>query len=175
MLKEKCPGRVIVFTRTKSRADACARRLSKQGFATSSIHSNRSQSQRTRALADFSKGKIDVLVATDVLSRGIDVSAVNYVLNFDVPRNPEDYVHRIGRTGRAGESGHAITFVSPDEISNLRDIEYLLNSIIPTFELEGFVYDSGRVVPSANRPAQKKATAPFSSGRSRSFNRRRSR
>ena len=170
MLKEKCPGRVIVFTRTKHRADACAKRLNKQGFATSSIHSNRTQSQRSRALADFSKGKIDILVATDVLSRGIDVSEVNYVLNFDVPVNPDDYVHRIGRTGRAGETGHAITFVGPDEISNLRDIERSLNSVIPTYELEGFDYTSHRVVPSANRPAKKKAAAPFSSKRSGGYN-----
>lgn len=165
ILKEKCPGRVIVFTRTKRRADACARRLSKQGFSTGSIHSNRTQSQRSRALADFSKGKIDVLVATDVLARGIDVCEVSYVLNFDVPNSPDDYVHRIGRTGRAGESGRAITFVSPDEISSLRDIEHFLDNVIPTYELEGFDYTCRRIVPSADRTAKKKVAAPFSSRR----------
>lgn len=175
LLKEKSPKRVIVFTRTKHRADACARRLSQQGFSTNAIHSNRSQSQRSRALSDFAKGKIDVLVATDVLARGIDVSDVNYVLNFDVPLNPDDYVHRIGRTGRAGESGHAITFVSPDEINNLRDIEHFLDSVIPVYELEGFSYDSPRIVPSATRAAKKKVPAPFSSRRGAAPSRQRRR
>ncbi|MDR3053284.1 MAG: DEAD/DEAH box helicase [Coriobacteriales bacterium] len=166
VLKAKGCSRVIVFTRTKSRADSCAKRLNKLGFATQAIHADRSQSQRERALIDFKKGKIDILVATDVLARGIDVSDVSHVFNYDVPTNPEDYIHRIGRTGRAGESGQAITFVGPDELSSLREIEQLLNMVIPTYDLEGFAYRETRIVPSPSRSAKKKQ-APVFSGRRR--------
>ncbi|MEF9840985.1 MAG: DEAD/DEAH box helicase, partial [Raoultibacter sp.] len=105
VLQEKGCERVIVFARTRSRADSCTRRLRKAGFAAEAIHSDRSQAQRKRALDGFSKGKTDILVATDVLARGIDVSNVDYVINYDLPDMPEDYIHRIGRTGRAGEDG----------------------------------------------------------------------
>jgi ATP-dependent RNA helicase RhlE len=165
MLRAKGAKRVIVFTRTKSRADACAKRLNREGIKACAIHSDRSQSLRERALSDFKQDKVDVLVATDVLSRGIDVSEIRYVFNYDVPTNSEDYVHRIGRTGRAGESGTAYTFVSPDELSQLREIENLINQVIPTYDLEGFNYREGRIVPSANRSAKKKAAPAFSSRR----------
>jgi ATP-dependent RNA helicase RhlE len=165
MLKAKGGKRVIVFTRTKSRADACAKRLNREGISATAIHSDRSQGQRERALADFKQEKVDVLVATDVLSRGIDITEVSYVFNYDVPTNSEDYVHRIGRTGRAGESGMAYTFVSPDELSKVRDIENLIDQVIPTYDLEGFAYREGRIIPSSNRTAKKKAPLAFSSRR----------
>jgi ATP-dependent RNA helicase RhlE len=165
MLKSKGSKRVIVFTRTKSRADACAKRLNREGIKACAIHSDRSQNLRERALSDFKQEKIDVLVATDVLSRGIDITEVSYVFNYDVPTNSEDYVHRIGRTGRAGESGMAYTFVSPDELSQLRDIENLINQVIPSYDLEGFNYREGRIIPSSNRPAKKKSVPAFSSRR----------
>ncbi|MCQ5105913.1 helicase-related protein, partial [Eggerthella lenta] len=97
-----------------------------------SIHSDKTQVQRKRALEGFSKGAIDVLVATDVLARGIGVSNIEYVVNYDLPESPEDYVHRIGRTGRAGETGYAISFVSPEAKAQLLDIEKLLGERIPT-------------------------------------------
>jgi ATP-dependent RNA helicase RhlE len=168
MLKTKGSKRVIVFTRTKSRADACAQRLIHEGIRACAIHSNRSQSQRERALADFRQNKVDVLVATDVLSRGIDVSAIRSVFNYDVPGNSEDYVHRIGRTGRAGENGMAYTFVSPDEVGKVREIEKLINRVIPTYDLEGFAYRAGRVIPSPNRSAREKPVPAFSRRRNSS-------
>ena len=122
VLKSEGTDRVIVFTRTKHRADACCRRLRRAGIACAPIHGDRSQNQRERALRDFRDGKVDVLVATDVLARGIDVSDVRYVVNFDVPEDPEDYIHRIGRTGRAGETGWALTFVTVNDAEDLFDI-----------------------------------------------------
>ena len=99
----------------------------------------------------FREGKVQVLVATDVMSRGIDVSGIDAVVNFDVPMDPEDYVHRIGRTGRAGATGHAYTFVAPDEISPLREIEYFTKKLVPVWDLPGFSYDAGRIVPQERR------------------------
>ena len=104
--------RVIVFARTRSRADATCRRLKRAGYSVEAIHSSRTQNQRRRALENFAAGTTDILVATDVLARGIDVDEVNYVVNYDLPTQAEDYVHRIGRTGRAGAKGRAISFVS---------------------------------------------------------------
>ena len=112
VLKKEGPERVIVFVRTKRRADTCVRRLARSGFKCEAIHGDRSQGQRQRALAAFRDGRVQVLVATDVLARGIDVSDVRYVINFDVPEEPTDYIHRIGRTGRAGEEGWSLTFVT---------------------------------------------------------------
>ncbi len=113
VLAERGHKRVIVFARTRSRADATCRRLKRAGYTAEAIHSDRSQNQRRRALDNFASGKTDVLVATDVLARGIDVEDVDYVVNYDLPTQPEDYVHRIGRTGRAGASGYAVSFASP--------------------------------------------------------------
>jgi ATP-dependent RNA helicase RhlE len=113
----------LVFTRTKHRANSLARYLEKAGIPCDRIHGNRSQPQRESALAAFKAGRIRVLVATDVASRGIDVEALSHVINFDVPSQPEDYVHRVGRTARAGATGEALTFVSPAEENGLRAIE----------------------------------------------------
>jgi len=113
----------LVFTRTKHRANRLAKFLDREGIACDRIHGNRSQPQRESALAAFKAGRIRVLVATDVASRGIDIEALPHVINFDVPSQPEDYVHRVGRTARAGATGEALTFVSPAEESGLRAIE----------------------------------------------------
>ncbi len=129
--------RVIVFCRTKHRADACCRRLRRTGVSCAPIHGNRSQNQRERALAGFRSGEVDVLVATDVLARGIDVTDVRYVVNFDVPADPEDYIHRIGRTGRAGETGWALTFVTADDAEDLFAIESLMGQVVPTWARAG--------------------------------------
>ena len=114
---------VLVFSRTKHRADRIVRKLSQQGFAAAVIHSNRSQGQRQRALDGFRSGRIRVLVATDIAARGIDVDLISHVVNYDTPNQAEDYIHRIGRTGRARSSGEAITFVAHEEESYLQQIE----------------------------------------------------
>ena len=138
VLEEKGSNRVIVFARTRSRADSCTRRLRRAGYAVEAIHSDRTQAQRKRALENFSNGKTNVLVATDVLARGIDVTEVDYVINYDLPNQPEDYVHRIGRTGRAGETGFAVSFVSAEQQPWLKDIEKLIKKTIPEMELANF-------------------------------------
>ncbi|MEG2211907.1 MAG: DEAD/DEAH box helicase, partial [Raoultibacter sp.] len=138
VLEEKGSKRIIVFARTKGRTDSCSRFLREAGYSAEAIHSDRSQRERKRALDNFSRGRTDILVATDVLARGIDVSDVNHVINYDLPDCPEDYVHRIGRTGRAGEAGLAVSFVSSDAKSTLRDIERLIGKEIPFMEMEGF-------------------------------------
>ena len=134
VLRREGPEHVIVFCRTKHRADSCCRRLRRAKISCAPIHGNRNQNQRERALAAFRRGECDVLVATDVLARGIDVSDVRYVINFDVPADPEDYIHRIGRTGRAGETGWALTFVTVDDVDDLMAIERLMGKVVPTFE-----------------------------------------
>jgi len=138
VLEEKGFFRVIVFARTRSRADSSCRRLRRAGYAVEAIHSDRSQNQRKRALDKFSKGDVNIITATDVLARGIDVSDVDYVINYDVPEQPEDYIHRIGRTGRAGSQGFAVTFVTPETESQLRDIEKLIKQEIPEMQLRDF-------------------------------------
>ena len=138
LLAEKGAERVIVFARMRSRADATCRRLKRAGYAAEAIHSDRSQNQRRRALDNFASGKTDVIVATDVLARGIDVEEVGYVVNYDLPTQPEDYVHRIGRTGRAGAAGFAVSFTCPETADALRDIEKLIKRPIPEMELASF-------------------------------------
>jgi len=132
---------VLVFTRTKHGANRLAKQLESDGISSSAIHGNKSQSARTKALADFKAGKIRMLAATDVASRGIDIRMLPHVVNFELPNVPEDYVHRIGRTGRAGEEGIAYSLVSADERSLLRDIEKLLKKPIPVKKIEGFDMD----------------------------------
>lgn len=137
-LDEKGHERVIVFARTRSRADSTCRRLKRAGFTVEAIHSDRSQNQRRRALDNFANGQTDVLVATDVLARGIDVENVDHVINYDLPTQPEDYVHRIGRTGRAGAAGYAVSFVSPETEDALKDIQKLIKREIPVMEIASF-------------------------------------
>ncbi|MEM9808526.1 MAG: DEAD/DEAH box helicase [Cyanobacteria bacterium P01_D01_bin.56] len=129
---------VLVFTRTKHGANRLADQLAKDGLKTAAIHGNKSQAARTRALRDFKQGKVQVLVATDVASRGLDIDQLPHVVNFELPNVPEDYVHRIGRTGRAGNEGQALSLVSNDEQSLLKGIEKLLKRKLPQSVIPGY-------------------------------------
>jgi ATP-dependent RNA helicase RhlE len=137
LLSDPLVARAIVFTRTKHRADQVARHLEACGVVASAIHGNKSQSQRERALGGFRDGRTRVLVATDIAARGIDVDGISHVVNFDLPDVPESYVHRIGRTARAGAEGRAIAFCSPDERDNWRAIENLIRQKVPVLEVVG--------------------------------------
>ena len=163
------PERVLVFCRTKHRVDDVSKTLKVAGIRVDVMHADRPQAARARALERFREGKVQVLVlvATDVMSRGIDVSGIDAVVNFDVPMDPEDYVHRIGRTGRAGATGHAYTFVAPDEISPLREIEYFTKKLVPVWDLPGFSYDAGRIVPQESRSTKRSTRTMFAGSRSR--------
>jgi superfamily II DNA/RNA helicase len=131
VLRDPAVDRALVFTRTKHGADKVVRGLVKSGIAAHAIHGNKSQNQRERVLADFRAGKIRTLVATDIAARGIDVDGISHVVNFDLPNEPETYVHRIGRTARAGAAGIAISLCAGDEVSYLRAIEKLIRLSIP--------------------------------------------
>lgn len=131
---------VIVFTRTKRDADRITEWLEAHSIAVAIMHADRTQRERTAALQGFRDGKSNVLVATDIASRGLDISGVSHVINYNVPEHPEDYVHRIGRTGRAGDEGEAFTLFSPDELLQLQAIEKLLNKTIERKKLDGFAY-----------------------------------
>lgn len=132
---------VLVFTRTKHVANKLAEQLDTDGITAAAIHGNKSQGARTRALADFKSGKVRVLVATDIAARGIDIDKLPYVVNFELPNVAEDYVHRIGRTARAGQEGHALSLVCVDELKLLRDIEKLLGKDIEKVYLAGYEID----------------------------------
>lgn len=132
---------VLVFTRTKHGANRLAQQLEKDGLSASAIHGNKSQGARTRALAGFKNGEVQVLVATDIAARGLDIDQLPHVVNYELPNVPEDYVHRIGRTGRAGNEGEAVSLVCVDELKLLRDIERLLKREIPKVVLEGYEPD----------------------------------
>ena len=147
LLKREEMRSVLVFTRTKHRANRLADQLAKRGIATDRIHGNRSQAQRTHALEGFKRGKYRVLVATDIAARGIDIDELSHVVNFDVPNVPDDYIHRAGRTARAGAVGEAVTFVAPDEMGDLKAIERAVGNSLPRLKLEGFDY--------AQRPAER--------------------
>ncbi|MEN6574967.1 MAG: DEAD/DEAH box helicase [Phycisphaerales bacterium] len=138
MLQNRQMFSVLVFSRTKHGADKISRTLEHAGIDSVAIHSGRSQSQRQRALDDFKQGKCQVMVATDIVARGIDVRGISHVINFDVPLFAQDYVHRIGRTGRACATGDAITFVAPDEHDQLRRIERFIGCRLALEEYEGF-------------------------------------
>jgi len=140
LLKGNAIENAIVFTRTKHRANRLHQYLERHGISADRVHGNRSQPQRTQALADFKSGRIRVLVATDIAARGIDVEGLSHVVNFDVPNVPEDYIHRVGRTARAGATGMAFTFVSPDEMNELRAIERAVAKVLPRKTLDGFDY-----------------------------------
>jgi ATP-dependent RNA helicase RhlE len=131
---------VIIFTRTKVGADKIYQRLRTAGHTVGIMHADRSQRERTDALAGFKAGKFEVLVATDVASRGLDIRNVTHVINYDVPENPEDYVHRIGRTGRAETEGDAFTLLTEDDLRRARAIERLIKREVPRRNVEGFQY-----------------------------------
>jgi len=147
LLKQEGMDSVLVFTRTKHGADRVVRHLEKAGIDADALHADRSQGQRTAALAAFKDGRTRVLVATDIAQRGLDIAGISHVINYDVPSQPEDYIHRIGRTGRATATGDAFTFMAPDEIGTVRLIERVLGTPIPRVRLAG--YDFGTVAESA--------------------------
>ena len=136
---------VLVFTRTKHGADKVVRSLQSDGIGAVALHGNKSQGQRTKALADFKRGTVEVMVATDIAARGIDIDQLPHVVNYDLPNVPHDYVHRIGRTGRAGADGEAISLVCVDEQGFLRDIERLIKRTIPLEVVPGFEPDPKEV------------------------------
>lgn len=159
LIKQQDLKQVLVFTRTKQGADRLTQQLARQGISTAAIHGDRNQLQRTQALESFKQGSIQVLVATEVAARGLDIEELTHVINFELPNNPEDYVHRIGRTGRAGAKGYAISLVSQEESNLLIDIEKLLKTKIKIEEIDAFKQKSVTQTVSA------KETAP--SGKSR--------
>jgi ATP-dependent RNA helicase RhlE len=150
VLKEEGMDQVLVFTRTKVGADALFSRIEKAGIEATVLHGDRDMRERQRALEDFAKGKVRLLVATDVAQRGLDIDGISHVINYDVPQNPEDYVHRIGRTGRAGASGTAITFLTAGELPQLREIEKVLGYKLPRITVEG--YETSFATPVETRP-----------------------
>jgi ATP-dependent RNA helicase RhlE len=141
LIKTQNWHQVLVFTRTKHGANKLAEQLNDDGITALAIHGNKSQSARTRALAEFKDGDLQVLVATDIAARGIDIDQLPHVVNYDLPNVPEDYVHRIGRTGRAGATGEAISLVCVDEKAFLHDIERLIKREIPSVVVPGFTPD----------------------------------
>ena len=143
LLKREAMESVLVFTRTKHGADRVVRHLERSGIHAAAMHADKTQPQRTRALEDFKSGQVRVLVATDIAQRGLDISGITHVINYDVPQQAEDYVHRIGRTGRAANEGDAFTFMAPDEIAMVRTIERVIGQEIPRISVPG--YDFGTV------------------------------
>ena len=137
----------LVFSRTKHGADKIARKLKSANHSVAVLHANRSQPQRVEALEGFKSGKYEVMVATDIAARGIDVAGVSHVINYDIPANPEDYVHRIGRTGRAAAVGEAFTITTPDQANDIRDIERFIGQKVPQLKLDGFDYHSAPTFP----------------------------
>jgi len=155
LIKDHGWYQVLVFSRTKHGANRIATQLGKKGITAAAIHGNKSQAARTRALADFKAGKVNVLVATDIAARGIDIVELPHVVNFDMPHVPEDYVHRIGRTGRAGSKGEAISLVSADEVKQLFDIERLTQKKLERIMVDDFVPVHNLPESLKNQPAPK--------------------
>ena len=147
---------VLVFTRTKHGADRLCRLLERDGLPCAALHGNKSQNARTRALGEFKAGRLRVLVATDIAARGLDIDQLPHVVNYELPNVPEDYVHRIGRTGRAGVTGEALSLVAPEERGQLRDIQRVLKREIETLQVAGFNPDA----PELNPPAPPQAQPP---------------
>jgi ATP-dependent RNA helicase RhlE len=160
LLQDAQMDMVLVFARMKHGADRLARQLEQKGIRTATLHANRSQAQRLKALKDFKSGAVRVLVATDIAARGIDVDGISHVVNFDFPSHPEDYVHRIGRTGRAHAVGDAISFVTPEDREELRALERFIGRGIVRKRAEGFDYSAAapaqnrRPLPPQNRTSQ---------------------
>ena len=172
ILRDQALNMVLIFTRTKHGADRVAKRLARDGITTATLHANRSQNQRLRALQDFKSGAVRVLVATDIAARGIDVDGISHVVNFDFPPHMEDYVHRIGRTGRANAVGDAISFVTRDDLAALRTLERFIGRGIVRKHAEGFDPKSfadlpreappprGRQQQQQQRPRQQQSARP---------------
>ena len=154
LLQTEKLDRVLVFTRTKHRADRICRQLENNRIKGAAIHSNRTQSQRQKALDGFKDGTYRVLVATDIVARGIDVDRISHVINYDLPSQAQDYVHRIGRTARAGATGTAISFLAAEQAGEFREIEVMLGETLPCSDLAGFTYME-RLIPNPDRTAKK--------------------
>jgi ATP-dependent RNA helicase RhlE len=159
LLRETSLNMVLVFSRTKHGADKIARKIEEQGIRTAALHANRSQNQRLRALKDFKSGAVRVLVATDIAARGIDVDGISHVVNYDFPMHSEDYVHRIGRTGRAHAVGDAISFVTPEDQGSLRSLERFIGRGIVRKRAEGFDYRAPGIAHTS-RPIQHHRQSP---------------
>jgi ATP-dependent RNA helicase RhlE len=151
--KEKM-SHVLVFTRTKHRANHLAEQLERHGKRVAALHGNKTQGARTKALEGFREGSIQVLVATNLAARGLDVKGISHVVNYEIPEAPEDYVHRIGRTARAQATGDAISLMSPAERGNVRDIERLIGAAIPQVVVKGFEPGNGAVEKGESRPSR---------------------
>jgi len=150
---------VLIFTRTKHGANRLAEQLGRDGITAAAIHGNKSQGARTRALADFKSGALRALVATDIAARGLDIDRLPHVVNFELPNVPEDYVHRIGRTGRAGSDGTAVSLISPDERGLLAGIERLLGRRIDVQRIDGFE-ERGSTDETLQADARRQSQAP---------------
>ncbi len=159
LIKEQAWYRVLIFTRTKHGANRLCKQLGQSGIPSRAIHGNKSQSARNKAMDEFRKGDIQALVATDVAARGIHLEDLSHVVNFDLPSVPEDYIHRIGRTGRAGKSGAAISLVTPEDTGMLNRIQRLLKRNIPVDTVESFV--------PVTEPRQNNTQSPSLEGRKR--------
>ncbi|RUO50623.1 ATP-dependent RNA helicase RhlE [Pseudidiomarina aquimaris] len=171
LLRDLSLPQVIVFSRTKHGANKLVRQLNADGFLAAAIHGNKSQGARTKALAEFKSGEVNVLVATDIAARGLDIDKLPYVINYDLPQVAEDYVHRIGRTGRAGQTGHAISLVMDEEYKTLKAIEKLIGQPIERKQLQGFsnVELTGKTPPPPRGGQQRK---PRRDGASANANKR---
>ena len=151
LIRSRDMRQVLVFVRMKRDANRLAREIQRDGIATQAIHSDRTQAERMQALEEFKEGKVTALVATDIAARGLDIEQLPFVVNYELPHAPEDYVHRIGRTGRAGLPGEAISLVATDEMKFLEDIERLLKRKMPRANATGFRARSGRGEPAPSR------------------------
>jgi ATP-dependent RNA helicase RhlE len=170
-LEQEATGRVLIFTRTKYRARNLARDLGRHGYRVAELQGNMSQSRRQQAINGFRDGKYDILVATDIAARGIDVSDISHVINFDMPDTVDAYTHRIGRTGRIEKSGEAFTFADPGDEAMVRQIEKVLGTPIerrrlPGFEYHGFVPERQPQQNGRNRPQGRRANGKHNRGRS---------
>lgn len=169
LLRRTDYDQVLIFCRTKHAADRVARRLYHQGHSVAVLHSNRTQREREQALNGFRNGRYEVMVATDIAARGIDVVQISHVINFDVPHHPEDYVHRIGRTGRAQNVGDAFTIMAGEDVDEIAAIEHFIGQKIPRVKLEGFAYEYTRLLddkaPPISRGGRSRGRRSFGYGR----------
>jgi ATP-dependent RNA helicase RhlE len=174
LLKENATDSVLVFTRTKHRADRVAEQVVRSGIKATVLHSNKSQGQRQRALDGFRSGQYQLLVATDIAARGLDIATISHVINYDIPNTADDYIHRIGRTGRAMRTGDALTLVTEEDRSAVRDIEKILGESINVEKVEGFDYAAAALAiqppPPTMRPTNTKRFSAHSA-RSRGYRR----
>jgi ATP-dependent RNA helicase RhlE len=163
LIQENKWEQVLVFSRTKHGANRIAKKLETQGIKAAAIHGNKSQGARTKALAEFKSKDLNVLVATDIAARGIDIDRLPNVINFDLPHVPEDYVHRIGRTGRAGATGHAVSFVTDEDTKQLKDIQNLIGKHIDVLEVKGLsvsgIAQAALKAPKDKRPKKPRRTS----------------